>query len=186
MRWRVGLADVTAAIVVAVVIVLPPREAKVANAYFDHINQKPVPAETLRTISTLQGQLAADPSNALVADELADILSGYGQTDDALRVAGSAAAASEPDNWRALLALAAVHSDRVEFKTARSYADKALEACGQPSSSCLGDGKARIRIFADELDRAIAAVAAGHNPRIDPQGFREALGERRLPPIRVN
>ena len=186
MRVRLRLIDVTAAILVAFVVLLPARSIHVESAYFDHIALQPLPARSLNQIAALQAKLARDPTDLSSMDRLTEILNDLGLTDESLRIAGTSIEPSKPSHWPALVTISATYADRIEFRTAREWLTKALESCQLSPGGCRVDQRARMEIYADELDRAIAAIDEGIDPRADPQGFRNKVQAKQRPPIRVN
>lgn len=168
MPFRIGALDIAAAIVVFVVIVLPGRALQVNDAYSSDDDQ-------LRAISLHQARLAADPGDAEAAAKLAESLTRAGQTDWAVQVAGEASRHSEMASWRAFLAISTAHAERIEVGPAYEFARKALEACaalGIGPDGCPGPVHARLSVYTDQLQ---AGLASGIDPRLDPQGFQDAV-----------
>ena len=168
VRFRIGVLDIAAAVVLLFVIVLPGRASQVEHAY-------EADDETLREIALYQARLAVSPGDAEAAAELAELLSASGQTDWAVQVAGEASKRSEDASWRALLAISTAHAERIEVRKAFRYAGLALEACGELGigpDRCPAPEHARMSLYFDQLE---AGVRSGINPRVDPEGFQEAL-----------
>jgi hypothetical protein len=179
MRHRIGITDVAAAALVLVALVLPPRESKVESAYASTASSDEGPplAELRAKVSAAEGRVAADPGDAAAAEELAHLLEEVGQHDQALRVAGEAVAHGGPEVWRALRALSSTHAARLEFAEAHDQVQKALRACEEAGATCAEQEKIRLRLFAEELEAAVRAVAAGIDPRRDPDAFRAKVQE---------
>ena len=117
MRFRVSILDLTAAIIVFVVIVLPDRSFSVSHAY------TPEPeGDQLERIALYQARLAADPGDTVAAEKLAELLVEVDQEDWAVQVAGEASRHSEDSAWRALLAVSVAHINRFEVHQAYEYA----------------------------------------------------------------
>jgi hypothetical protein len=166
MRFRVGILDLCATIVVLAVIVLPERSVTVGHAY------EPDP-ERVRAIALEQARLAMDPANDEAADRLAELLTEVGQTDWAVQVASSAAKSSERVSWRALLAVSIAHAERIEVVEAHRFAMLALDAClASGPEQCPADERERLSLYFSQLD---AGVKSGINPRIDPAGYHRAV-----------
>ena len=183
---RVSLTDISAAAIVAFVVLLPPQTVHVASAYYDQINLEALPERSLQKIARLQAAIGIDPSDLESIDHLAELLGDLGHTDESLRLAGSAIKRTQPNHWQALVTISAAHADRIEFTVALEWLNKAIAVCEASSGGCRVDQRARMDIYGDELGRAIEAVNAGINPRIDPEGFREKVQGKRRPPVRVN
>lgn len=179
---RVGLPDIAAALIVAVIVLMPPREARVEHAYRNPATYEEPEHAELVEVARVQAELARQPQRAELADRLAELLVDLGQTDDALRVVTAAAERGAEPRWRAELAVASVYSDRIELEEARAWARRALESCRE--AGCPSEEAVRMEIFADELDKAIDALAEGIDPRLEPVRFREKIRGTR-PPVRV-
>jgi hypothetical protein len=178
MRFRVGLADVSAALIVAVIVVMPARSAKVHHAYRNPTTLEPPSSDRLREIARLQAELVREPPDAADVDALVDLLSAYGQSDDAVRIASDALARGARPAWKAELALASAYTERLELATALDWARKA--EARSPAVE-----KVRIGLFISELERGVKAIDEGIDPRREPERFRDYVTEPR-PPIRVN
>lgn len=179
---RVGLPDIVAAFMVAFIVLMPPREPLVGPAYRDLVRQKDPAPEKLAEIAQVQAEMARAPQRADLADRLAELMDDLGQTDDALRIGTAALDRGAKPRWQAELTVASVYSDRIELEKARDWAKRALTTCDQ--SRCSAEQKVRMEIFADELDKAVAALEDGIDPRLDPDRFRQRVrGDR--PPIHI-
>lgn len=166
MRFRVGILDLCAAIVVLAVILLPERSITVGHAY------EPDPAR-VRDIALEQARLAVTPGDSEAADRLARLLTDVGQTDWAIQVAGSAAKHAGAVSWRALLAVSTAHAERIEVEGAHRFARLALEAClAAGPEQCPADERVRISLYFDQLD---AGVKSGIDPRVDPASYQRAV-----------
>lgn len=166
MRFRVGLLDLCATIVVLVVILLPERSMTVGHAY------EPDP-DRVRAIALEQARLAIEPGNDEAADRLAGLLTDVGQTDWAVQVASTAAKSGERVSWRALLAVSTAHAERIEVTEAHRFAMLALDAClASGPESCPADDRERLSLYFSQLD---AGVKSGIDPRIDPVAFQRAV-----------
>lgn len=167
MRFRVGIADITAAVVVAVVLFLPARSSDVIAAY---------PEAQSREIELAQAAVAANPADGAAVEQLADRLIAAGQLDWALRVAGAGARYDDsPSHWRALLAVSSVHAERIEILEAHEWATKALRACDADGAACAPHERVRLEIYAKELTAGVEAIRAGIDPSTDPFAFRKAI-----------
>jgi hypothetical protein len=166
MRFRVGILDLCATVVVLAVILLPERSMTVGHAY------EPEP-DRVRAIALEQARLAMDPGNDEAADRLARLLTDVGQTDWAVQVASNAAKSSERVSWRALLAVSTAHAERIEVTEAHRFAMLALDAClASGPEQCPADERERLSLYFSQLD---AGVKSGIDPRIDPVGFQRAV-----------
>lgn len=175
MALRVGLLDISALGVAVVAIILPPRAQPVDPLYAE--------PQTSRTLAALQADLVRDPKDGAAAQRLAEALSDADQSDWALRVAGQAAvnAQGAPTGWRALLAVSAIHADRLEIKDAADWAEKSLGACDAQGAACLPHERVRLQTYATALR---TGVESGIDPRVDPRGFADAVTAK-LPTVRV-
>lgn len=177
MRFRVGLADISAALIVLVIIAMPPREAEVHHAYRNPASLEDPAPDKLREIARLQAALVSDPPRAADVDALVDALVSVGQSDDAVRVATDALARGARPEWRAELALASAYTERLEF-------DRALEWARSARTDSPAHEQVRIRLFIEELERGVAAIDDGIDPRREPERFRQRVQNVR-PPVRV-
>lgn len=166
MRFRVGLFDLCALVVVLVVLLLPERGVTVGYAY------EPEP-ERARDIALEQARLAVDPGNSDAAERLARLLTRAGQTDWAIQVAGAAAKSGDRVSWRALLAVSTAHAERIEVAGAHRFAKLALDAClAAGPERCPSHERTRLSLYFDQLD---AGLRSGIDPRIDPDGYHRAV-----------
>jgi hypothetical protein len=169
MRFRVSILDLTAAIIVLVVIVLPERSFSVSHAYATMDRQ-------LDELALYQARLAANPGDAMAAEKLADLLIELDQEDWAVQVAGEAANHGDGTAWRALLAVSVAHASRFEVHHAHDFARRALEECRKVGlDQCPVHERVRMSVFYDQLD---AGVSSGIDPRIDPKGYHRAVLSR--------
>jgi hypothetical protein len=167
MKLRVSILDVTALIVVLVVMLLPARAMDVSPAY---------PTDQADEIELYQARLAADPGDGAAAEELAARLARVQQTDWALRAAGDATRdTASPTHWRALLAVSSVHAERIEIPAAFEWAKKALLACDADGALCPLYERVRLQMYVRELEAGIAAIHKGIDPAADPFAFRRAI-----------
>jgi hypothetical protein len=167
VRARIGIADITAAVVVAVVLFLPARSSDVVAAY-------PDPAS--REIELAQAAVAADPADGAAVERLVDRLIVAGQLDWALRVAGAGARfETSPSHWRALLAVSSVHAERIEIPDAYQWANKAVLACDADAADCAPHERVRLEIYVKELAAGVDAIRSGIDPSADPFAFRKAI-----------
>jgi hypothetical protein len=160
---RVSIIDVSAAVLVAVVLLLPGREPHLREVY------RGAAAEDLRELALQQGTLVERPGDGAAADQLAAVLGRLGQSDWAVRVAGHAARVASPTRWRALLALSAAHADRVEVREAHAAAQAALAACDAPGADCPAHERVRMAVYFQQLDKGLRS---GIDPRVEPERFR--------------
>jgi hypothetical protein len=175
-RLRVGPLDLAAAIVVLVVLFLPPRAMTVESAYARVAPEDR--ASLADRLARAQAAISRDPADGAAAQEMVELLlaQGVGQHDQALRVAGEAARhEGSPTRWRALLAMSWAHAERFEIQAAHDVAAQALTACQATPSACPVHERARIQFFLDELAAGVEAIARGFDPRSDPAGFRREL-----------
>lgn len=161
---RVGVLDMVAAGMVALLILIPDREIYVHDAYAG------AEAGAVRDVARYQALARAAPEDGEVAEGLALALLDLHQSDWALRVAGAAAArADEATEWRAHFAAASAHARRLEAEDALERTERALEACDGAGAGCPDDWRARIGLFRDQLARGLEA---GVDPETEPERFR--------------
>jgi hypothetical protein len=178
VRFRIGILDITAALVVLVVMLLPARSVTVRPAYGDD-------AERVREIELAQARLAADPGDGEAAYALVKHLLESGHTDWALRVAGNASGLDGGrGSWRALLAISAAHAQRIEIEDAARFAQRALEACQATEHDCPSYEEVRLQLYKQQLEAGLGAIERGVDPRRQPAEFREAL-ETGLRAVRI-
>ncbi|HLU65623.1 MAG TPA: hypothetical protein VKZ63_05080 [Kofleriaceae bacterium] len=175
-RLGIGLLDVSAAVLVLIVLVMPGRDLHVATAY------RQVEPEDLASLTAevaeAQARLVADPADGAAAEKLAMLLARrpVNQHDQALRLAGAAAAReSSPTRWRALWAVSLAHADLLEIEDAHRQAALALEACRAAPAACPAHEEQRLALYTDRLAAGVEAIARGADPRVDPERFRQEL-----------
>jgi hypothetical protein len=176
-RIRVGLFDIGAAVLVAIVLVMPGRELHVGSGY-RYVEPDALPA-LLFDVAEAQAALVRDPADGGAAERLAQILASrpVNQHDQAFRLAGAAAShADSPTRWRALLALSSAHADRIEIAEAHRFATEAQAACTAAPAACPPHEQVRLRVYAEELAAGMAAIARGIDPRVEPDRFRREVG----------
>jgi tetratricopeptide (TPR) repeat protein len=178
MKLRVGLADVCAALIVAVIVVMPSRPAKIHHAYRNPTTLEAPSPDKLREIARLQAALVKEPPDASDLDALVDLLVEHGQSDDAVRIATDALARGATPEWQAELAMASAYTERLELDHALEWAEKA-RVQSPPEE------RVRIGLFIAELERGLKAIDEGIDPRREPARFRDYVQDPR-PPIRVN
>jgi hypothetical protein len=180
---RVGLPDIAAALIVAAIILMPPKRAEVHHAYRDPATYVEPEPEALAEVARLQAEVSRSPRSAEAADQLAEALGEIGESDEALRVALAAVARVAEPRWRAELAVASAHSERIELEDARSWATRAIATCRE-SARCNDAQAVRMEIFNEELGRGLQAIADGIDPRLEPARFLERVRTSR-PPVRI-
>lgn len=158
---------------VLVAIFLPERGATVTSAYPRQLAEE-LPERRAR-VAALQGRLAAEPTDGEAVEELTRLLVDLGQHDLALRLAGAAAEVPSPEQWRAELALSSVHAERIEIEDAHEHAEAALAACRADGADCPEHLEVRLRLYTEQLDAGVAAIAAGADPRLEPDAFRREM-----------
>jgi MoxR-like ATPase len=177
-RFRVGVFDVGAAVLVFIVLAMPARELHIGTGY-RYVEASELPA-LLSDVARAQADLERGPSDGAAAERLAQILASrpVDQHDQALRLAGEVARQATPTRWRALLALSSAHADRIEIAEAHRFAVQATEACvAAPSAACPEHEKVRLRLYEEELAAGLQAIARGIDPRVEPERFRREMGE---------
>ncbi len=177
-RIRVGLFDIGAAVLVAIVLVMPGRALHVGTGY-RYVEPADLPA-LLDEVARNQASLLADPGDGAAAERLVQLLASrpVNQHDQAFRLAGQVASrADSPTRWRAVLALSSAHADRIEIAEAHELAVKAEAACdAAPRGACPEHEKVRLRLYTEELAAGLQAIARGIDPRVDPEQFRREVG----------
>ena len=166
MPFRVSILDLTAAIVVLVVIILPDRSLQVSAAYEADPDQ-------LREIALYQARMAADARDTQAAAELSERLVDVKQTDWGVRVASESAAVNPDTAWLPLLAVSMAHAERVEVSDAHKFAERSITECRKAGELiCPPHEEARISIYYGQLD---AGLKSGIDPRQDPDGYSKAV-----------
>lgn len=176
-RIRVGLFDIGAAVLVAIVLVMPGRALHVGTGY-RYVEPADLPA-LLDEVARNQASLLADPGDGASAERLVQLLASRpaNQHDQAFRLAGQVASRTEsPTRWRAVLALSSAHADRIEIAEAHQLAVKAQQACDAAGGACPEHEKIRLRLYTEELAAGLQAIARGIDPRVDPEQFRREVG----------
>jgi hypothetical protein len=172
---RVGILDLTAAVVFVIALLLPAPARPVRPLY-----GREEAALALR-LAEAQAALAGAPGDSAAAARLADLLVDVHETDWAIRVAAVGAGSPSPEAWRAAVAASAAHMDRREVGPALEWADRALAACDRPEARCPDYERARLDTYA-------AALKAVHDSGVDPKknsrGVLDAV-ERAVPLIRI-
>jgi hypothetical protein len=180
MRFRVGLVDVIAALVVAAAILVPDPSTGVESAY-----GKDADAEVTARIDALQTQLAREPGDGKAAEELGQIFERLRHQDQALRIGGEASTHDSPTRWRAFVAVWSAHADRLrytlgdgdgaaeELQAAVEWADKADAACRE-SADCKNESP-RLMLYRQALQAGADWLKAGGDPVRDLAGFRAVL-----------
>jgi hypothetical protein len=175
-RLRLNLLDVSAAVLVAIVLVMPGRALHVASAfrYVEPEDRLGLTSE----IAVAQARLIAEPGDGEAAEDLSLLLARrpVNQHDQALRLAGTAAAeADSPTRWRALRAVSFAHADRLEISEAHVQATQALEACNRQRAACPDHERVRLELYVEKLTAGVEAIARGADPRADLAHFREEM-----------
>lgn len=174
------MLDVSAVVVLLVVLFMPPRGMSAIGAY-DHRSQGDKARDVeheLAVAGELQAQLLADPGNGAVAEKFAALMSDLGRHEMSLRIAGKAAAIPGPSNWRALGAVSSAFADRIEIRDSLVWAEKAMTACASTSeSACPAHEKLRLRLYIEQLHLGVEALERGADPKFDPDGFRRELSK---------
>jgi len=196
LRRYVGLVDLGIAAVVAVAILLPPREMYASEAI-----KGDEPAHF--AVALAEARTIARPGDGQAVEDFARRLGEAGMKDWAVEasVAASELGKDSPSRWRSLLAASVAFVDRLDVVPALDYANRALAACesarekgdagdaahGATSSGSMTRGacpsweEVRMRLYQQHLD---AGVRSGIDPHRDPRGFRKA-GESALRQIRL-
>ncbi len=182
MKWprAIGIVDLGILTVVAVALVLPPRQM-----YASTVIKGSEPEQF--AIALAEARTIAKPEDGNAVAELARRLGEAGFKDWAIEVAvdGADRAKQSPTRWRALIAASVAYVDRLDVVPGLDYANRALAACElareQGHGSCPSWEEIRMRLYHQHLD---AGVKSGIDPRLDPKGFRRA-GEGALRHIRL-
>ena len=181
LRRIVGLVDLGILVVLAVAVLLPPREMFARAAVkADDAQQFALALAEARTI--------ARPADGRAVDDFARELGKTGMKDWAidLAVRASDRAKDSPTRWRALLAASVAYVDELDVVPALDYANRALSACDTARergdvSACPPADEIKARLYQQHLD---AGVKSGIDPHVDPEGFRRA-GEAALRTIHI-
>lgn len=172
---RIGVLDLTAAVVLFVALVLPAPARPVRPLY-----GREESALALK-LAEAQAEVARSPGDALAAARLADLLVDVHQSDWAIRVAAIAAHLESPDAWRAAVAASAAHMERREVGPALEWADRAVAACDRPGARCPDYERARLETYVTALQ---AVHDSGVDPKKNARGVFDAV-ERAVPLIRI-
>lgn len=171
--FRVGILDLIAVALVAVVLLLPGREFLVEAPYEQ-------PAESdMRILLQAQALLTSSPTDGAQASRLADVLRRLDQHQEAIRFAGDSL--EHGGGWRAALAVSTAHADRVEVQPALAYATKALAECDANRKACSTHERLRISLYESGMQ---AGLDSGIDPRLQPQEFRNKV-LKSLPSVRI-
>jgi hypothetical protein len=183
MKWpqAIGIVDLGILTLVAVALLLPPREMLASSSYKGD-------ESTRFALALAEARTIARPDDGKHVDDFARIMGESGFKDWAVEAAidGSERAKTSPTRWRALLAASVAYVDRIDVIPALDYANRALAACEAARESgdqnaCPNWEEVRMRLYQKHLD---LGVKSGINPRLDPQGFR-AAGEGGIRQIRL-
>ena len=180
----VGLVDLAVAIIVAVALLMGPREMFASPAFKgDDAQQFAIGLAEARTI--------ARPGDGQAVEDFTRKLDDAGMKDWAVEAAvhASARAGDSPTRWRALLAVSVAFVDLLDVVPALDYANRALAAC--TASRASGDQNAcpsweeiRMQLYQQHLDKG---VQSGIDPKQGPaaaEAFRRA-GDSALRQIRL-
>jgi hypothetical protein len=176
-----GFVDLGILTVVAVAVVLPPREMYASDVMKgdDHVQF---------AIALAEARTIARPSDGEAAADFAHALGEANQKDWAIdaAVTSSERAKDSPSRWRALLATSVAYVDRLDVVPGLDYANRALAACEAArdkgdASACPSWEQIRMQLYQQSID---AGVKSGIDPRRDPRGFRKA-GESVMRTIRL-
>ena len=173
-RMQIGrlfnFVDLGILTVVAVAVVLPPREMYASDVVKG--DQFAIALAEARTI--------ARPNDGQAAADFTHMLGEANQKDWAVdvSVAASARAKDSPTRWRALLAASVAYVDRLDVVPGLDYANRALNACEATRDTSADGGmtcpsweQIRMQLYQQSLD---AGVKSNIDPRRDPRGFRKA------------
>ncbi|MFH0899676.1 MAG: hypothetical protein V2A73_03480 [Pseudomonadota bacterium] len=174
MSLRISVLDAGAACVTLVAILLPQPSRPITPVFSNQAASY--------HIACAQAELQLQPDSGRATKAFCDRLLGAGQTDVALRVAGTALERPAlAERWQALLAVGEAHLQRAEILAAFEWTEKALAACRQDGGSCSSDDLVRLETLATALE---AGVDSGIDPRLNPEAFDRAV-RRRIPIIRM-
>lgn len=180
----VGLVDLAVAIIVAVALLMGPREMFASPAFKgDDAQQFAIGLAEARTI--------ARPGDGQAVEDFTRKLDAAGMKDWAVESAVHASARAEdsPTHWRALLAVSVAFVDLLDVVPALDYANRALAACTASrakgdQSACPSWEEIRMQLYQQHLD---AGVKSGIDPKKGPaaaEAFRRA-GDSALRQIRL-
>jgi hypothetical protein len=183
---RVGLVDVGIATILAVAVLLPPREMYASAAI------KGSDAEQF-AIGLAEARTIARPNDGQAVEDLARKLGEAGMKDWAVEAAHGASdrAKDSPSRWRALLATSVAYVDLLDVVPGLDYANRAIAACDAArdqgdQTACPSWEEIRMQLYQQNLD---AGVKSGIDPKQGPKAiaaFRRAseaaLREIRLVP----
>lgn len=166
-----SLLDLSVVVVLAVAILLPPREMYADNAIKgDEAKQFAVALAEARTM--------ARPGDGQAIEELARQLGQADLKDWAIEasVKASDRAKDSPTRWRALIAASVAYVEKLDVVPALDYANRALAACETArekgdAAACPSWEEIRMRLYQQHLD---AGVKSGIDPKTNAKGFREA------------
>jgi hypothetical protein len=158
-----GFVDLGILTVVAVAVVLPPREMYAS----DVIKGDPF------GLALAEARTIVRPTDGRAAEDFARLLGEANQKDWAIdaAVAASERTKGSPTRWRALLAASVAYVDRLDVVPGLDYANRALTTCATDAVSCPTWEQIRMELYQQSLD---AGVKSGIDPRRDPRGFRKA------------
>lgn len=169
MAFRVGIMDISAAVLVVIAIAVPDPDPAVQAAY-----DQPPPS-ALRDVAVAQAGLAAVPGDGEAAEKLAAALRQLGQLDWAAQVGGaSAEAGDDASAWRGYLAASIAHAERVDVAAAHRFAKLAVDACKQAGDACPDHRRVKLDIYFAQLDRGLSS---GIDPRAEPQAFEREISK---------
>jgi hypothetical protein len=187
LRRLFSLVDFAVLAVVAVALLLPPREMYAQNA---------IKGDEF-AVALAEAHTMASPGDGRAIEDFTRKLGEAGLKDWAIEsaVRMSERATSSPTRWRALIAASVAYIETLAVVPALDYANRALAACESTReqerskaaadkafvSSCPTFEEVRMRLYQQHLD---AGVKLGIDPKVDPVGFRRA-GETALRHIRL-
>lgn len=181
LRRIVGLVDLGIVVVLAVAVLLPPREM------FARAAVKGDDAQQF-ALALAEAHTIARPDDGRAVDDVVRKLDQAGMKDWAIELAVRASdrAKDSPTRWRALLATSVAYVDELDVVPALDYANRALAECDAARSrgdvtACPPADEIKARLYQQHLD---AGVKSGIDPHVDPEGFRRA-GEAALRSIHI-
>jgi hypothetical protein len=165
-----GLVDLGILTVIAVAVVLPPREMYASDVVS---SGSAAGSNAAFELALEEAQTIARPDDGLATQSFARQLGEANQKDWAIDAAVRATehAKASPTRWRTLLAASVAYVDRLDVVPGLEYANRALDACHADAASCPSWEEIRMQLYQQNLD---AGVKSGINPRTDPRGFRKA------------